>query len=272
MKKNILVANGFPVAVYDREGTSPPVFFVHGIFSNAAAWQPMLQQPGMTGIRAIALDLPGHGASGRTDVPEDYGFLNFSSIVAAVLERLDLHKVILVGHSIGGHVAMHVSRFTDRVAAIMIVAAVPLDDASALGNAYNLDGSLTAIFGGNATDEILCDAWLHGPRHLPTIKDSYQNTHSVFQQAVTQNITSFLSPPNFTSEKELLVNKRVAFVYGEEDKLVRRSSVDALATDLAPAHEMHFVAHTAHFPHLEAPAEFGNIMRNFIDQTDASSV
>lgn len=81
----------------------PPIVLVHGLSSYMGFWEyqvPVLSQD----RRVLALDLPGYGASGRPDAP--YTPPWYADVVVAWLDALQVDEVVLVGHSMGGQVAM----------------------------------------------------------------------------------------------------------------------------------------------------------------------
>lgn len=264
MKESILKANGISLAVYERQGNTTPVFFVHGLFSNARTWRVALEQQCMNDIGIIAIDWPGHGRSERRTDPVHYRFLEISALIANVIEQKKLEDVLIVGHSIGGHIAMQVPRFTDKVSAAVIVAAAPIDDKSGLDTAYNLNEDITSILRGTITDDILCNAWLHDRRLLADIKESYHDTHLAFRRTIDQNIIPFIGAPEFLPENKLLKHKRVAFIYGEDEKLIKRSYLERMALQMPVNHSIHYVPGAAHFPQMESPAVFSSILSNFI--------
>lgn len=89
---------------YVDEGTGPETLvFIHGLGSNLQAWNKTID--GLRDdYRCIALDLPGYGKSSQGDY--DFGMGFFADQVEALIENLELSKVTLVGHSMGGQVAI----------------------------------------------------------------------------------------------------------------------------------------------------------------------
>jgi len=87
-----------------------PMVFLHGLGEQAASWQSV--EPGFaSGFRVVAVDLRGHGAS---DWPGSYTYELMRDDVLAVLDALDLHDIVLVGHSMGGVVAYLVAQAQPR--------------------------------------------------------------------------------------------------------------------------------------------------------------
>src|SRR4051812_39739445 len=104
---------------FDVRGTGQPtVVLVHGGSCDRTYWQAQLgplarQGPGVT------VDLAGDGESG---VGADWSIERFGLDVVAVVDRLDLTDVVLVGHSMGGEVVLEAAlRLRARVRGIVWV-------------------------------------------------------------------------------------------------------------------------------------------------------
>jgi pimeloyl-ACP methyl ester carboxylesterase len=82
--------------------TGPRVVFVHGLFGQGRNWTTIARQLAEDGHRVTLLDLPHHGHSPWT---ERVDYLDMADLVAAELAALG-EPVTLVGHSMGGKVAM----------------------------------------------------------------------------------------------------------------------------------------------------------------------
>jgi pimeloyl-ACP methyl ester carboxylesterase len=104
--------------------SGPRVVFVHGLFGQGRNWTTIARQLAEDGHRVTLLDLPNHGHSPWTD-RVDYG--DMAEFVAAELALLG-DPVTLVGHSMGGKVAMQLAlRWPELLRALVVVDIAPTD-------------------------------------------------------------------------------------------------------------------------------------------------
>ncbi|MBV6698562.1 alpha/beta hydrolase [Kitasatospora aureofaciens] len=111
---------------YEDYGTGRPIVFVASWALNADMWEYQIPFFVEQGYRCIALDRRGHGRSDRPST--GYDMDTTADDLAALIEHLDLHDAILVGHSMGGaEVAHYLARHGEsRVSrAAFVSAALP---------------------------------------------------------------------------------------------------------------------------------------------------
>jgi len=110
---------------YKDWGKGQPIVFSHGWPLSADDWDTQMLFFGLRGYRVIAHDRRGHGRSDQTWDGNDMD--TYADDLSAVIEKLDLHDAIMVGHSTGGgEVARYLGRHgTQRVAKAALVSAVP---------------------------------------------------------------------------------------------------------------------------------------------------
>ena len=110
---------------YKDWGTGRPVVFSHGWPLNADVWDPQLLCMASNGFRAVAHDRRGHGRSGQPWTGNTMD--GYADDLAVVIQTLDLHDVVLVGHSTGGgEVVRYIGRHgSARVSKVVLVEAIP---------------------------------------------------------------------------------------------------------------------------------------------------
>src|SRR5215472_6795155 len=106
------------------EGASVPVLLLHGFGADLNTW--MFTQPALAeGRRVIALDLPGHGGSAKELRGADAE--SFAAIVGQAADAFGVERMHLVGHSMGGGIAIAFAlRRPERVATLSLVASASL--------------------------------------------------------------------------------------------------------------------------------------------------
>ena len=116
--RRVTLADGAEVAL-TIEGSGPPLVFVHGWACNRDHWRERV--PVFAADHTVvALDLPGHGES--TGARATWTVEQYGDDVAAVVRKLGLEHVVLVGHSMGGPVALEAARrLGSSVAGVVVV-------------------------------------------------------------------------------------------------------------------------------------------------------
>ncbi len=107
---------------YEVAGNGFPLLLLHGFTGSAVSWRPFADAWG--GFRTISVDLIGHG---ETDSPPEetrYTMERCTSDLTTLLDRLGVGRVAVLGYSMGGRVALHLSLAAPaRVAALALVSA-----------------------------------------------------------------------------------------------------------------------------------------------------
>ena len=126
-------------------GEGEPIFLLHGSFSSLHTWD-VWQQELSPYFLTISLDFPGHGLTGPDELKR-YTVQDYSELVLALAEKLNLRKFHLAGNSMGGAVALQVaSTRPDQVLTLNLV------DASGAPRleTRSLDSTQTSSRGGGA--------------------------------------------------------------------------------------------------------------------------
>jgi len=100
-------------------GSGPPVLLIHGIGDSSDTWDPVIEELAEH-YTVIAPDLLGHGRSDRPRA--DYSIAAFACGMRDLISVLDLDRVTVVGHSLGGGIAMQFAyQFPERCERLALV-------------------------------------------------------------------------------------------------------------------------------------------------------
>ena len=118
--------DGLRLHARDWSGSGQAVVLLHGLASNARIWDGVASRLAGAGLRVVALDQRGHGASEQPG--SGYDFATLGRDLSAALAALGIQRPVLAGHSWGANVALQFA--ADRPGAL---AGLALVDGALLG-------------------------------------------------------------------------------------------------------------------------------------------
>lgn len=120
VKKVHLPKSGFDIA-YTDEGKGPKtIIFIHGLGSYLQAWIKNVEEL-KNDYRCISIDLPGYGKSSKQ--PHTGQMTFYAEVITEIVKELNLNKVILAGHSMGGQISITTTLlYPDIVERLILVA------------------------------------------------------------------------------------------------------------------------------------------------------
>ena len=108
------------IAFIDSGGEGTPIVLIHGLSSSMGFWEYQVEELAKT-HRVLALDLPGYGASSRPDAPCTPPW--YADVVSDWMDAQGLDNAVIMGHSMGGQVAMELAlRHPERVERLILSA------------------------------------------------------------------------------------------------------------------------------------------------------
>lgn len=107
---------------HQSRGNGRPLIIIHGLFGSSDNWRGIAKQLA-TQAQVIRLDLPNHGQSPHSN---DISYDLMANDVAELMADLNLQQVDVIGHSIGGKVAMALAaRYPEKVRRLVVVDMAP---------------------------------------------------------------------------------------------------------------------------------------------------
>jgi pimeloyl-ACP methyl ester carboxylesterase len=278
-----LVLHGHRVA-YRQAGSGPVVVLIHGITSDSRTWRRVMPYLARR-FTVIAPDLIGHGGS---DKPKgDYSLGAHASYVRDLLVALGHDRASFVGHSLGGGIAMQLSyQFPERCERLVLVDSgglgrgvslllraatlpgselvLPLLAASRLLEAGRLAGGLLGRLGLRAGTDIEEIARGHA-----TLAD--RDTRAAFVQTLRSVVEPGGQRVNAANRLYLAEQLPLLLIWGQHDSLIPVAHAHE-THEMLPASLLEVFADSGHFPQLDEPERFIDVLGAFIDSTEPSQL
>jgi pimeloyl-ACP methyl ester carboxylesterase len=233
------------------------VVLIHGAGSSHLVWPPLMRR--LAGCAILALDLPGHGRSGGP------GCRSVAAYAARVLDFLAekrAFQVALVGHSLGGAVALHLALEHPH----LVYGLGLISSGARLGLPPALRQALEAPHA--LPDALRALARLAFSPHTPaTLRD--QLLQPLRRASPTVLLGDWQSAADFDVRARMLPLDMPAWVAtGADDRLTPPSSASFLAAFL-PRAALQLVPRAGHFLPLEQPAALSAGFSDFISRLKA---
>jgi pimeloyl-ACP methyl ester carboxylesterase len=266
---------------YLTAGEGPVLLAVHGIASDSQAWRAALP---LLARRAtvIAPDLPGHGASAKA--PGDYSLGSLASSLRDLLVKLGHERATLLGHSLGGGVAMQFSyMFPERTERLVLVSSGGLGrSVSPLLRAATLPGSELAIAATIGPITALGRAGAAAVRRLGLrfSPDLGEVGRGFATLADREGRVAFLdtlrSVVNFSGQRVdasdrlyLASGMPTLLLWGERDPIIPAGH-GRRAQERMPGSRLVMFADSGHFPQIDDPHRFAATVLEFLEETEPS--
>lgn len=237
------------------------ILFVHGWCINKSYWDAQVAyfKPNYT---VVTLDLPGHGNSGQNR--KEWSIEDFGSDVVMLIDALNLNKIVLIGHSMGGDIILEAASRRPW----KIIGFVGVDNFKEVGIEY--------------TPEQLEEM----KQFLSMIKMDYKNTISQFAQGMLfaestdARIEKRVMDDILNTSPEVSVgileslfdsNEMEGDLFQELDVKVHLINSDAIPTNekqlekyCKKSYDVRSIGLTGHYPMVEEPEKFNEILADIL--------
>jgi pyruvate dehydrogenase E2 component (dihydrolipoamide acetyltransferase) len=266
--EQVTLDNGNTVSVLVAGPAAAPetIVFLHGLGGSQSTWANVLGNFAET-YRVAAVDLPGHGASDKPASENgNYTIASLANAVAQVIEKLELSPAIVVGHSLGGAVALQLAFERPK-----LLRGLVLVDSAGIGPEIS-DALLDRIEATPSRDEA---------RRL--LELFFQNPRFVFDRGVDEMYAARSAPGADEAVKAIAATafsrsgQQVEFldrlnqlevpvmiVWGELDRVVPARQAMAAAIAL-PTAWLEIFEGVGHVPQIEAAPAFTASVRDWLE-------
>jgi pimeloyl-ACP methyl ester carboxylesterase len=247
---------------------APAVLLLHGFGSSLETWDAWARDLSAD-HRVLRLDLPGFGLTGP-DPTGDYSDARAMRIIAALLDRLGIARVSLVGNSLGGRLAwMFAATFPDRVDRLVLVSP---DGFASPGFAYGKAPDVPLLL--RALPYTLPRAMLRA-----SLVPAYGDPHRLSEATVTRYYDMMLAPgvrrailartSQTILQDPLPMLRRIRaptlLLWGEKDGMIPFSNSDDYLRAI-PGSKLVALPGLGHVPFEEAPELSLQPVRPFLDE------
>jgi pimeloyl-ACP methyl ester carboxylesterase len=269
---------------YRAGGEGPLLVLVHGITSSSASWEPVLPLLSEH-FTVIAPDLLGHGQS---DKPAgDYSLGSHACLLRDLMLALGHDSGTIVGHSLGGGVAMQLGyQFPELMDRLVLIASGGLGrEVSLFLRAVTLPGaelvlpliaSQPLLSAGGACARAGARVGLRAGADLGQIALGIASLSELgARRAFVHTARSVIDAggQRVDARDRLYLAEAVPslLVWGERDPIIPALH-GVRAHKLMPGSTLELFQGAGHFPHLEEPARFATLLRDFVRRTDPARI
>ena len=251
---------------YELQGEGRPLLVLHGFLGSSDNWRAMRKRFAST-YKVFCLDQRNHGNSPHSDIM-DYTVM--AEDLREFLAEQSLSNVCLLGHSMGGKVAMQfASESPEMVAKLVIVdispKAYPPSHQPILQAMQDLQlhalktyGEAEAALSTNISDASL---------RKFVLKNLMRDTNGEFRwriglDSLAANYDQLIKPPAISNR----FDKRTSFIRGALSNFIADQDL-AFIREYFPRAEFHTIPNAGHWVHIDAPEEFYRVVDEYLSRS-----
>lgn len=254
---------------------TPAIVFIHGNSACKEVFAKQMDGLGGEGYTLIAIDLPGHGSSHNAKHPDTaYTMSGYALTVKRALNHLGVTRALIVGWSLGGHVALEMVGRAYPVDGVLICGAPPIKPCMEdFASAFVPSDVMGVTGNADATDAEL-DAYVEA---LYASLDQIPNTyfaaaHRTDGRCRARMVEHTLAGDDVVDEKIVVAgwDKPVCVVHGAQDVFVSHDFMRALTWRNLWRGAFVDLPGVGHAPFAEAPEQFNDVLNAFFHEVFGS--
>jgi hypothetical protein len=236
------------------------LLFIHGNSHAKNSFQSQLDNPLLKNYRLIAIDLPGHGDSEQAS---DYSLPLFANVVNQLIIKLNLKHVLLVGHSLGGHVALHMLNLIQPEG--LLIYGTPMLQKPIDFSGFLLNENAVALSKETSSEEEI-ESLLTELNYEGCEREKAKANFLRTDPKVRTSILGSVGNGNYSDELTLLkgYNGRLKVLVSLQENLVNNKYIESLFE--LENNEVIGRISAGHVPHVQKQEEFNSILINFAEK------
>lgn len=264
-------------------GSGPALLLLHGLGCDSTTWSSVVPELAKH-YTVIAPDLLGHGASDKPNA--DYSLGGYANGMRDLLTVLGIDRVTVVGHSLGGGIAMQFAyQYPERTERLVLVSTgglgpevTPVIRMLTVPGAGALLAAVTVRPLRGVASRTMVGLSRLGTTHTRDLDEVSRIYTSLADPAtrravrrVTSNVLNWQGQYITMTDRAYLARLMpLMVVWGSQDAVIPVEHA-TIARAYATTAEVHVLEKSGHFPHKDHPEEFCRLVVNFIDNHDAAS-
>lgn len=243
-------------------GGAVPVLLLHGWMMSSAVWDDVVAHLDVGDRRFLLLDQ--RGADGAVGRDGGHGLLDLGGDLLDLLDALALDRVVVVGHSMGGQLALWLAaKRPDRVAAVCAITPVPPAGLALSGDAMKMFGAV----GGDAAmaRQVLQLATVGAS---PTVLDRLVDVAMGVDPAA---VAPMLDGWTTGAEVDLADITAPTLVVATDDPFLSPSFLREALVEKLPRGRLAVLPGPGHYPQVEAPAALAVVLNAFLETIPRAS-
>ncbi len=269
---------------FRRRGEGPLIVLIHGITGRSEQWNPAIEQLA-EGHAVLAPDLLGHGESAKPR--GDYSLGAYASAVRDTIAALGHERATIVGHSLGGGIAMQFAyQFPERCERLVLVSSGGLGrEVHPLLRAATLPGSEwvmpvlthpTVLGAGESIGRLIGLLRLRAGTDLAEVARGFASlgdakARSAFIHTMRAVLDAGGQRVSALDRLYLAESVPSLIVWGSADPVIPVDHGRA-AHEAMPGSGLEILEGVGHFPQLERPHEFSRLLVEFIASTEPADL
>jgi pimeloyl-ACP methyl ester carboxylesterase len=280
MERREITLHGHRVT-YTTAGEGPLVVLLHGIAGCGHTWDAVVPRLAAAGVCVVAPDLLGHGESAKPR--GDYSLGAYASGVRDLMTALGHESATIVGHSLGGGVAMQFAyQFPERCERLVLVDSGGLGrEVTPILRAATLPGAevvLPLIAHRRVLDAARSVGRVLGRLPLPARPALTEVARGYGSLVDTQARAAFVHTARSVIDVRgqrvdasdrlyLATGLPTLVVWGRRDSFIPVAHAHHFA-ELVPTARVEVFEGAGHFPHVDEPARFARVLLDFVTTTE----
>ncbi len=266
MKAELLI-NNCKIVVNQTRTDGTPVIFIHGNSLSSKVFDKQLNNDLFKNYRLISFDLQGHGNSEKSKNPEtQYCIQAYIETLLGVIKQLDLKNPIIVGHSLGGHIAINALNKITDIKALAIFGTPPFKLPPEMDKAYFPRPEMSLAFKPDLSNDealALASVYCNNSKIAEMLTSEILKTDPLNREYLGKSMVI----ENFTDEVKILENfdKPIAIFHADNDVLVNPDYFNDLNIPTLWKNEIQIINNSGHSPQYENEILFNDILLDFLD-------